>query len=522
MMEIFEVEEKKEQDRHQKTTSTKSENSAPRWGSPRSFPEASSTLSPMLVAISNNKRKSPPSNLSVLFHTQRPTPPPTQSPLWPNSQTQEPSLSQEDSTAGGTEEKQHRFGFLEDVYAPTNAARIPVRKREFAIGRAVSNDLVLDNLCVSREHCRLHFAENDDRSCTLIAINHPCWVNFENRWQKVEPNTRRTLVADQRFRLVHSGRDDEAKKPGLEYLFYLPAVVVPPSSTSFDDRYLSLLNAINRYGIFQRNSKGDNTTLRKSFDLSISLRDCNDRNILPLTTLRDTSKGRGALIEAIWYLRGEDHIRFLKENKCHFWDKQCGGDGWIGLNYGLLTNFPANDGGSLNQLKRVLSKLCNGETSRNMTCSLLKPDEPTAQVACTSSIQFSVSTNENEEEELDLTVTQRSSDVIVGLPHDVVAWSIILHLVRREVRMRSERKLLAGNLIFSINAGGAHVYNVNSQAFHELLTRQPVQGVHPFFQIRDEAQEKSIFSLSKDFNIKDFTICGYHASHPAIKVNQAV
>jgi hypothetical protein len=57
-MEIFEVEEKQEQDRAQKT-STKSENSAPRWDPPRSFREASSTLSPMLVAISNNKRKSP-------------------------------------------------------------------------------------------------------------------------------------------------------------------------------------------------------------------------------------------------------------------------------------------------------------------------------------------------------------------------------------------------------------------------------------------------------------------------------
>jgi Thymidylate synthase len=80
-----------------------------------------------------------------------------------------------------------------------------------------------------------------------------------------------------------------------------------------------------------------------------------------------------------------------------------------------------------------------------MVCTPTKPDEPAVQQACTSSIQLS-SRKIGKNEELNLTVTQRSLDVFLGLPHDVIAWSIILHFCPLEVGLRTQvtRKLRAG------------------------------------------------------------------------------
>jgi thymidylate synthase len=335
-----------------------------------------------------------------------------------------------------------------------------------------------------------------------------------------------TLVSGQNFRLLPPGSSNDAKSPGIQYVLYIARFSSPThqfsGSYSFDVQHLNLLKAIQR-GDLQENKKGSNKTLRRSFTFNIDLSDESDRNILPLTFLRSLYGGRAAIIEAIWYLRGEDHVKFLQENKNHFWDKQCSEDGWLGLNYGLLTNFPQRDGKRVNQLEEtVLSRLCRKEKSRNMVCMLVKPGEATNQVACTSSIQFSVSEDgEYGVERLDLTINQRSSDAMVGLPHDVVVWSIILHLVRREVSLRTsgKRRLAAGNLNFIISAGGAHVYSLNADECEKLLDRKPKDCHQPYLEIESD---EPLFSLAKDFDARKFRIHDYTGFHPAIKLRQAV
>jgi thymidylate synthase len=95
------------------------------------------------------------------------------------------------------------------------------------------------------------------------------------------------------------------------------------------------------------------------------------------------------------------------------------------------------------------------------------------QEACTKSVQFTINSDDSGLEVLDITVDQGSSDVILALSDDVCCWSIILHLVRREVYMRSRRRLGAGKVIFMIAAGAAHVYDINQVEFQELRKREP-------------------------------------------------
>ena len=451
-------------------------------------------------------------------------------------ETQEPMYTQD--VQAGVDNNVERYALLEDAHAK-GIPPIPVADRTFCIGRDPRKcQLITRDVRVGRMHCKLHF--HGDGTCTLTA-EKSCWIldSTDTEWKKVVPNQSVILVSEQHLRLIPPGKSNDANPAGIEYRLYITSRKIAAfGSQSFDFQYLSLLRAIQAEGELQTNKKGSNRTLRRSFHFTIDLSDEQDRNILPITSLRNLYGGRAALIEAIWYLRGEDNVRFLQENKNHFWDKQCKEDGWLGLNYGLLTNYPQGEGkGSINQLEDiVLTRLCKGEKSRNMTCSLLKPGESTEQVACTSSIQFSVSQNDRGDEALDLTVNQRSSDVIVGLPHDVVIWSIILHLVRREVRIRTigKRKLAAGNLIFAIAGGGAHVYTTNMDAFETLLKREPEGGPQPYLQIGngDDGNNDSgrtsrednepLETLVHQFDGKKFRIRDYQKFHPRIEVIQAV
>jgi len=336
----------------------------------------------------------------------------------------------------------------------------------------------------------------------------------------------------------------------------------------FDSQWKDLLRKAKDDGILQNNNKGPNWTLHEQVTLSLDLHDasCCDRMFVPLPTLRPISF-RMVVVEAMWYLRGEAHINFLLENGCKFWSKQADDDNWIGLNYGLLTNWSSNRafGQRHNQLETlVIQPLVAGMLSRNMTCSLLNPSEPTKQSSCTSSVQFNVrpaaenhdsstiTTNCNPMYFLDITVTQRSSDTLLGLPNDVAVWSIIAHLVAREVRMRCSSSrdrscqesssttgasdldqprcselllnLRAGKMQFVINSGCAHTYQLNASALDEILSRQtatPSSGIRrPYFEVNSD---RSMFELADEsrVNKEQWKLFDYDRVYPKLVIEQA-
>ena len=182
--------------------------------------------------------------------------------------------------------------------------------------------------------------------------------------------------------------------------------------------------------------------------------------------------------EALWYLRGEDNIKFLRRHKNPFWDAVAGDDAglFVGLNYGLLVRFPREDGMEpINQLEeKVIARLVEGQCSRNMTCILHKPGQPTKQEACTSTCSFVCRRSDGTQgaESLDMVLHQRSSDVAVGLVWDVAVWALILHLVCREVGLRTHgrRQLEAGRLTF--NLVSAHFYDKNAGEVDLVLQRE--------------------------------------------------
>jgi thymidylate synthase len=253
---------------------------------------------------------------------------------------------------------------------------------------------------------------------------------------------------------------------------------------SFDWQYQRMLRKILApESVIQTATRGD---YRESFgeerievalDLGVNAADWHHPAalVVPVTTLRHINR-EAAVVELLWYLRGDDNIAWLHDNNCHFWDSDADADGFVGLNYGLMVCYPNSSGGYTNQLEERIEQLCKGKLgSRNLVVSMVLPEGTTHQAtkaaspACTSEFMLK---GTGDGTGLDMVVTQRSSDVIIGLPYDVVVWSLLLHLICREVGIRTEGrlKLKANKLQFVLNS--AHVYQRNDADAEELLRRQ--------------------------------------------------
>jgi thymidylate synthase len=400
---------------------------------------------------------------------------------------------------------------------------------DHTIGRSTKCSIKVSSLLVSRKHAVLtkeddgHVSSSNPRF-SLTALE-TMWILVGHKWETLEAGkTIHELKHGTKFSLAPPA---EHCPQEAQFLFHKILVQANPDavgSESFDRQYLELLRRIEEKGSHQENRKGGNWTLQESFHFDIDLRSPNRaESLVPITTLRKMYGGRKAVVEALWYIRGEADIKFLEQNNCNFWDQQARQDGFVGLNYGLLTNWPNADGTSRNQLEEdVIQPLCEGKSSRNMVCTLCKPGEETVQVACTTSVQFSITSGN----ELSLTVTQRSSDVILGLPNDVIAWTVVLHLVRHEVYRRARRELKTGRLLFSIAQGGAHVYTINEKHMYELLARKPKLGVRPSLKVDSE---EGIFEIARIYSIHSdggprLPISGYGSAecyHPALVIAQA-
>ena len=151
---------------------------------------------------------------------------------------------------------------------------------------------------------------------------------------------------------------------------WIPSAAALTPSVSFDRQYQQMLRVIlasspktSRRGEYRE-------APTSSQRITLDLRGSDDCPMpLPATSLRRCFQ-KAMRVELCWYLRGDDTVHFLHKHGIHFWDADADEDGYLGLNYGLLTNFPSGKDGvpPTNQLdEKVLRPLCAGKAaSRNM------------------------------------------------------------------------------------------------------------------------------------------------------------
>ncbi len=230
---------------------------------------------------------------------------------------------------------------------------------------------------------------------------------------------------------------------------------------------------------------------------------------------------RSVVLELLWYLRGEDHIRWLRdENDCHIWDAWAGEDGHVGPIYPVLwRKFPylaketillEGNGCAFehdtwvrkefDQVQNAIEMLKTNPNSRRIVVSTWHPGllGEMALPPCHIMYIFNVSNGK-----LNCHLTQRSGDIALGIPFNLACYSALTMAIAQEVGL--EPGTFAHTIV------DAHIYVNHIDGLKEQLKRTPREL--PKLTIA----QKPIDELT----LADFTLEGYDPD-PLIKFEVAV
>ncbi len=212
---------------------------------------------------------------------------------------------------------------------------------------------------------------------------------------------------------------------------------------------------------------------------------------------------RSIIHELLWFLSGDSNIRYLKENGVSIWDDWADDNGELGPVYGVQwRNWPAPDGGTIDQISQVVEALReNPDSRRILVCAWNVSELPNmALPPCHCLFQFYVADGK-----LSCQLYQRSADIFLGVPFNIASYALLTHMLAQQ------SELSVGEFIWT--GGDCHLYLNHLDQVDEQLQREPLALPRLAIKRRPE----SIF----DYRFDDFEILNYQ-SHPHIRAAVAV
>lgn len=278
-------------------------------------------------------------------------------------------------------------------------------------------------------------------------------------------------------------------------------------------QYLDLLQHVLLNGAEKSDRTGTGTLsvfgYQMRFDLSAGF---------PLLTTKKLHT-RSIIHELLWFLKGDTHVQYLKDNGVTIWDEwatkeQCArfgrSEGDMGPIYGhQWRNFGAtkNPDGSfkhdgVDQISQVIEMIKKNPSSRRLIVSGWNPKEAD-QVAlppCHTLFQFFVVNGS-----LSCQLYQRSADIFLGVPFNIASYALLTHMIAEVTGLK------VGDFVHTI--GDAHLYLNHIEQAKTQLARAPKSL--PTLKLL--GNRTNIF----DFVYEDFVIEGYDPE-PGIKAPIAV
>lgn len=179
---------------------------------------------------------------------------------------------------------------------------------------------------------------------------------------------------------------------------------------------------------------------------------------------------KGVFGELAAMLRQPKHIDDFTKWGCNYWGLWAKPDGSINVDYGnTWFNFNGVD-----QVAQLKDKLANNPTDRRMIITSWKPDgmDNLSLPCCHHTYQFYV-----ENGELHMSWSQRSVDLMIGLPSDIVFAAAWLIAIAREFGLKpGEITMFLGDChVYEQHLKGAREYldNVNSIELSEDYLKPP-------------------------------------------------
>ncbi len=272
--------------------------------------------------------------------------------------------------------------------------------------------------------------------------------------------------------------------------------------------YHDLVQRVLDHGVRKKNRTGTDTISNFAECYKVNLSEG-----FPLLTTKKVFF-KSVILELLWYLRGEDHIRWLRDkNNVHIWDAWADEAGHVGPIYPVLwRRFPfliehKNEDGTtewrqdeFDQIKNVIHMLKTDPMSRRIVVSAWHPGllPEMALPPCHIMYIFNVS-----EGKLNCHLTQRSGDIALGIPFNLACYSALTMAIAQEVGLEPG--------VFAHTIVDAHIYVNHIDGLKQQLLRQP--KTLPELKIANKPVDK----LSYD----DFELIGYDPD-PSIRFEVAV
>ena len=218
---------------------------------------------------------------------------------------------------------------------------------------------------------------------------------------------------------------------------------------------------------------------------------------------------KGAIGELFGFINGAHTAEQLSEYGCNFWgpwvtDDKCKkrglepGDIGPGSYGAAFHDFPMPDGESFNQFKEIIKQM---KERPELKAHFISPWVPyytirnkdfkqkVTVVPCHGWIHFNII-----KDTLNMTMFQRSCDVVVGLPSNWAQYSALL------LAMSDVMNLKPGEFVHMIS--NAHIYSNSMDVADELLTRT----TNPFPTLKIVNHHDDLF----EFRREDFELTDYH------------
>ncbi len=212
---------------------------------------------------------------------------------------------------------------------------------------------------------------------------------------------------------------------------------------------------------------------------------------------------RSIIHELLWFLQGDQNIKYLKDNGVSIWDEWADEDGNLGPVYGVQwRSWVTPDGRKIDQIKKLIDGIKNNPNSRRHIVSAwnVADVDNMALPPCHTLFQFYVADGK-----LSCQLYQRSADVFLGVPFNIASYALFTMMVAQVCDLEP------GDFVHTF--GDAHLYNNHLEQTELQLSREPRDL--PTMKINPDV--KDIFS----FKFEDFELINYEP-HPHIKGAVAV
>ena len=274
-----------------------------------------------------------------------------------------------------------------------------------------------------------------------------------------------------------------------------------------EQQYLDLIQDIIDNGTLVEGRNGNTLTVFGR-SMRFSLKD----NKIPLLTSKKMA-WKTCLKELLWFISGKTDNKLLKEQKVGIWNQNASreyldsigltdreeddlgpvyGHQWRHFN-APYTNCNANyEGQGVDQLKEIITSLKDSDKrySRRLIMSAWNPCQlkEMALPPCHVLAQFNVINNK-----LSCALYQRSCDVGLGVPFNILSYSILTHIMAKHCGLEADE--------FVYFMGNVHIYDDHVESLKPQLSNP----LYPFPTLNISTTHEEI----DNYKMEDFTIENY-------------